>query len=80
MISALPCPFIDNFYLFFVFIWLLLFFGGFIVPVVTGILLVSVKPNERTVANSIANLAYNLFGYLPAPFIYGFVCEMTGGS
>jgi hypothetical protein len=40
----------------------------------------SVKPQERTIANSIANLSYNLFGYLPSPFVYGFVCEMTGGE
>ena len=25
----------------------------------------------KTKANSIANLCYNLFGYLPAPFLYG---------
>lgn len=78
--SALPIPFLYNFYVFFALIWLLLFFGGFIVPVATGILLNSVRPNERTIANSLANLSYNLFGYLPSPFVYGFVCTLTGGN
>lgn len=77
---GVPVPFVTNFIFFFVLIWLLLFFGGFIVPVVTGILLISVKPHERTIANSLANLSYNLFGYLPAPFVYGFICTLTGGN
>lgn len=72
--SALPIPFVDNFTIFKILIWLLLFFGGFIVPVMTGILLTSVKQHERTIGNSVSNLSYNLLGYLPSPFIYGFVC------
>lgn len=80
MASALPVPFIDDNRIFQSLIWLLLFFGGFIVPVVTGILLTSVRPNERTIANSFANLSYNLIGYLPSPFIYGFICTLTGGD
>ena len=42
-------------------------------PVLTGILLNMVPPSLRTLANSIANLVYNLLGYLPAPFVYGIV-------
>lgn len=57
----------------------MLFLGGFILPILTGILLTIVEPSERTIANSIANLSYNLFGYLPAPFVYGLVCSLTGG-
>ncbi len=78
--SALPIPFVDNFTIFKILIWLLLFFGGFIVPVMTGILLTSVKQHERTIGNSVSNLSYNLLGYLPSPFIYGFVCSLTGGD
>jgi len=26
----------------------------------------------RTVSNSIANLCYNLFGYVPGPYVYGY--------
>ena len=46
----------------------------------TGILINSVPPSLWTLANSIANLVYNLFGYLPAPFVYGIAYEMTGGE
>jgi MFS transporter, Spinster family, sphingosine-1-phosphate transporter len=78
--SALPIPFTSNFLVFQILIWLLLFFGGFIVPVMTGILLTAVQAHERTIANSVANLSYNLLGYLPSPFVYGFVCSLTGGD
>lgn len=49
-------------------------------PVLTGILLNMVPPSQRTLANTIANLIYNLLGYLPAPFVYGIVYEYTGGG
>ena len=48
-------------------------------PILTGIMLVSVEPLLRPQANSLANLSYNLFGYFPSPLLYGFVCSMTGG-
>ena len=27
-----------------------------------------------------ANLGYNLIGYLPSPFVYGFISSVTGGN
>jgi hypothetical protein len=79
-VVALPIPFIDDFTMVIVLMWALLFCGGFILPILTGILLNSVGLYERTVANSLANLSYNLLGYLPAPSIYGLVCSLTGGE
>mmetsp|Transcript_17687 Transcript_17687/g.29898 ORF Transcript_17687/g.29898 Transcript_17687/m.29898 type:complete len:123 (+) Transcript_17687:1992-2360(+) len=60
--------------------WLLLFFGGFILPPVTGIMISSVGEYQKSSANSIANLCYNLLGYLPAPQIYGLISQWTGGD
>ena len=39
-----------------------------------------IPPSLRTLGNSVANLIYNLFGYLPAPFVYALAYEMSGGS
>ena len=39
----------------------------------------SVAEERRTTANSIATMIFNLFGYLPAPFIYGAV-SVAGGA
>ena len=38
----------------------------------------SVNEKEKATANSIAMLVYNLFGYLPAPAIYGLVSDFAG--
>jgi hypothetical protein len=59
--------------------WLLLFFGGFILPPITGVMINSVKEHQKPSANSIANLCYNLFGFLPAPSFYGAISSLTGG-
>ena len=80
MLTCLPCPFISSIKLYALCIWLLLFFGGIILPPVTGIMLNTVEENQKTSANSLANLAYNLFGYMPAPIFYGFVSVLTGGE
>lgn len=73
MLIALPIPFSTSKYLTYSLIWLLLFSGAFLVPTLTGIMLNSVEESKKTTANSLATLGYNLFGYLPAPVIYGFV-------
>jgi len=50
-----------------------LFFGGLTVPVLVGYMLNTVPKSLQTEANSVANLFYNLFGFFPAPSIYGVV-------
>lgn len=35
---------------------------------------------HRAKANAIAQFCYNLLGYLPSPYVYGKVCELTGGK
>jgi MFS transporter, Spinster family, sphingosine-1-phosphate transporter len=80
VVSALPIPFISQIHSFALFIWLLLFFGGAILPNITGIMLNSVSEYQRTSANSLANLAYNLFGYAPAPLFYGVISKIAGGD
>jgi MFS family permease len=59
--------------------WLLLFFGGSIVPGLTGIMISSTPEKTKEIANSITHLCYNLLGYLPSPLLYGLVCKYTGG-
>ena len=73
-------PFFDIIWLFVIFMWLLLFFGGSITPGLTGIMIASIPENSKEIGNSISQLFYNSIGYLPAPFIYGLICKYTGGS
>jgi MFS transporter, Spinster family, sphingosine-1-phosphate transporter len=61
-------------------ILLQLFFGGLAVPVMTGYMIAQVPYRMRTLANSLANMFYNLFGFFPAPSIYGLVYEAAGSG
>jgi glucan phosphoethanolaminetransferase (alkaline phosphatase superfamily) len=79
-LSGAFLPVIDNFPLFVILMWLLLFFGASIVPGLTGIMLSSTPEGCKEIANSITHLCYNLIGYLPSPFLYGLVCKYTGGA
>ena len=43
-------------------------------------MLTEVSLDLKAKGNSIANLGYTLLGWLPAPVIYGWICEGTGGD
>lgn len=49
-------------------------------PSMTGIMLSTIDKQFKTTANSIANLSYNLLGYLPAPSIYGLIYDSGEGG
>lgn len=74
--AAIPAPFMDSKWAVYIMMWFLFYFGAFLLPTMTGIMLNSVDGERRTTANSVATLWYNLFGYLPAPFVYGFVSTL----
>lgn len=80
LVSAAPIAFIDSFPLFAGLLWFLLFFGGSVLPCMTGIMLNTVDKHFKTTANSIANLIYNLVGYLPAPTVYGLIYDAGEGG
>lgn len=80
MLVAAPIPFLDNFAVFTALLWLLLFSGGFILPPLTGVMLSTVDEELKTTANSLANLVYNLGGYLPGPYVYGAIYDLPPGK
>lgn len=61
-------------------IWITFFLGAICLPIITGAMLAKVTPKDRPRAISFAYLMYNLFGYLPAPVLYGMANEFYGGS
>lgn len=61
----------------------MLFCGGLMLPGIMGMMLNTVDENLKTTANSIANTSFNLFGFLPAPYIYGLISDygdVIGGN
>ena len=56
---------------FIIFTWLALLFGGAIMPTLTGIVITSLPQHLRASGNSLQLFIGTLFGYLPAPYVYG---------
>ena len=80
LLSGIFLPLFDITFIFVLFMWLLLFFGGSVTPGLTGIMIASIPDNVKEIGNSLTQFFYNLIGYLPSPFLYGLVCRYTGGS
>lgn len=74
-----PLPFINSIVAQFILIWIQFFCGGFCLPALMSLQISKVPPSAKTTANSLANFVYNLLGYLPAPYVYGLVYDLTGG-
>jgi len=74
-IAAIPVPITNDIFYFTLYLWLVLFFGGAILPNLIGIIITSLPHHLRGSANSMTNLITNLFGYLPAPALYGLIFE-----
>ena len=77
-ISSIPVPITLNLFYFIIFMWLVLFFGAGIVPVLTSIIINSVPEEHIASANSMTNLLTNALGYLPAPYVYGILSDISG--
>ena len=70
-INAMLSLFSKNIIFFVIFTWIALLFGGAIMPTLTGIVITSLPQNLRASGNSFQLFIGTLFGYLPAPYIYG---------
>lgn len=77
-ISSIPVPITLNLFCFIIFMWLVLFFGAGIVPVLTSIIINAVPEEHMASANSISNFLTNALGYLPAPYVYGILSDISG--
>ena len=56
-------------------IWLVLFFGGAILPALTGIIINAVGEECKNMASSFSMFMYNIVGYAMAPFLSGVVSD-----
>jgi MFS family permease len=74
---SIPVPLVNTILVFTILLWFTLFFGGAIVPGLTGIIIASLPVEHRGSANSITSAICNLLGYLPAPFVYSMIFTAT---
>jgi hypothetical protein len=75
-VSSFPIYWADNLIFFTAILWVVLFFGGAMLPPITGLIISSLPMESRGSANSINFFTSNLLGYLPAPFIYGLLKDV----
>lgn len=57
------------------FLWMLLFFGGSILPACTGIFISVVPAAHRALASSFSVMVFNLFGYSLSPYLTGIIMD-----
>lgn len=72
---AAVTTFFNDIYITAAFLWLLLFFGGSILPACTGIFISVVPAEHRALASSLSVMVFNLFGYSLSPYLTGLMME-----
>lgn len=80
-LAASPMSFINSetfgkdgaIYVFASMMWIVMFSHGFIEPIFTGILLSSTA--DANVASSVIIFSQMIFGFIPAPYVYGLLLE-----
>ncbi|ETV65011.1 hypothetical protein, variant 1 [Aphanomyces astaci] len=68
--------FLPNLYLTAASLWLVLFFGGSILPSCTGIFISATPVHLRSLASSVSVMVFNLLGYALAPALTGSFMEL----
>lgn len=58
-------------------LWGMFFCGAAVIPAASGMMMVSVAPEHRSVASSLANVGFNVFGYFLGPFVCGRLAQYT---
>lgn len=71
VLACIPATFLNTVEPFLACLWLMIFTQSFMEPVLTGILLNTVKAPERATASSLSIFIEMIFGLMPAPFVYG---------
>ncbi|RMX65497.1 hypothetical protein DD238_003644 [Peronospora effusa] len=72
-LAALPVSFLHNTFHIAIFLWLMLFCGGSILPACSGIVISAAPPRLRPLASSVAYASYNLFGYAASNYVPGLI-------
>ena len=79
-LGCLPIPFIADYQVAIMCFWVCLLAGAFLFPVLTGVMLCDMEPHLKEHANSYSQMSFYLFGYLPAPTLYGYANSFDVGN
>ena len=73
IIPAIFIPLVDSLIKYVCLLWVLLFFGAALIPPTQGIIIACLPKDIQGSGNSFSIFFFNLLGYFPAPFVYGFL-------
>lgn len=77
---GIPATFVREIYTFTAMLWLMLFFGGSVLPGCTGIALSVVPRPLRPVSSSVSLVVFNLFGYSLSLILSGSLMQMISNN
>lgn len=76
-IFSLPITFLDDIFTVVALLWVVLFFGGSLLPACSG-MIVSIVPREyRPTSASLSMVVFNLFGYCMALLLSGYLMQVS---
>lgn len=75
-LAAIPPSFLHDTYSIAVFLWIMLFCGGSILPACSGIVISSAPSPLRPLASSMASTSYNLLGYAASNYLPGVIMSL----
>jgi len=73
VVLSIPIPFVKDFMIYISLLYGILLFGGAIFPSILGVIISSTEPKYKSAVSSFTVSLCNLFGYIPAPFVYGLI-------
>lgn len=73
VLLSIPIPYVSDFMIYISLLYGILLFGGAIFPSILGVIISSTEPKYKSAASSFTVSLCNLFGYIPAPFVYGLI-------
>lgn len=76
-ICAVPITLVENIFEAVFFMWLVLFFGGAILPSCSGILVSIVPRRLRPLASALCIVVINLFGYFLSLVLTGLLMDVS---
>jgi MFS family permease len=73
--TSIPISYMSNTYLIAVFLWLMLFSGGAVLPPCSGIVIACAPQHLRPLASSVASTCYNFLGFAASNYLPGLVMD-----
>lgn len=74
---AVPVTFLRNIFGAVLLLWLVLFFGGAVLPASSGIIVSVVPRRYRTISSSISLFVFNMFGYFMSLILSGYLMQVS---